>query len=101
MILSVPFCPYHFVRCHFVLEPTRLFGRNSRQLCDKYLTHLTISSKPRGPHLLLYLNSSFTPNSKCCSSTNPILNHPPSLPVSKKVTSAHAVCLNSKRHHPP
>ena len=21
MILSVPFCPYHFVRYHFVLEP--------------------------------------------------------------------------------
>src|SRR6218665_2318535 len=21
MILSVPFCPYHFVPCHFVLQP--------------------------------------------------------------------------------
>src|SRR6218665_2363111 len=29
-ILSVPFCPYHFVRSHFVLEPVRLYSRSTR-----------------------------------------------------------------------
>jgi len=26
-ILSIPFCQYHFVRYHFVLEPSSLYGR--------------------------------------------------------------------------
>jgi len=25
-ILSIPFCPYHFVRYHFVREPHKQFG---------------------------------------------------------------------------
>jgi len=47
----------------------RLFGTNSRQHCDKYLTHPTNSPKP---HLLQSLHSSFTPNWKHCSLANPI-----------------------------
>ena len=32
-ILSVPFCPYHFVRYHFVLEPLDLLqNKNPTQL---------------------------------------------------------------------
>ena len=66
------------------------------QHCDKYLTHPTNSPKP---HLLLSLHSSFIPNLKHCSLTNPILIHPllpTSLPISTPNTihrSRLTVCL--------
>jgi len=33
MILSVPFCPYHFVPNHFVLEP---FKHKDKIVCQKH-----------------------------------------------------------------
>src|SRR6218665_3677001 len=34
-ILSIPFCPYHFFRYHFVLEPfSVLGGRNWQRTCS-------------------------------------------------------------------
>src|SRR6218665_3211826 len=75
-----------------------LFGTNSHQHFDNYLTHPTNSPKP---HPLLSLHSSFTPNLKHYrySSTNPILIcplPPTSLPVSTPNTIHHShltVCL--------
>src|SRR6218665_3590954 len=52
------------------IQLSRLFGTNSRQHCDNYLTYPTNSPKP---HSLLSLHSSFTPNLKYCSSVNPAL----------------------------
>ena len=69
---------------------------NFHQHCDKYLKHPTNLPKP---HLLLSLHSSFIPNWKHCSSTNPILIHPilpTSIPVSTPNTIHHScltVCL--------
>src|SRR6218665_2887165 len=60
-----------------------LFGINSRQHCDNYLTHLY----PPKPHPLLSLPSSFSPNLKHCSTTNSIL-------------TCSLTRLNSKHHIP-
>src|SRR6218665_3497899 len=71
---------------------SRLFGTNSRQHCDNHRTHTTSSPKPK-PHPLLSLHSSFTPNLKHCSSTNPILICPllpTSLPGSTPNTIHHS-----------
>src|SRR6218665_1756916 len=75
---------------------TGLFGTNSHQHCNNYLTHTMNSPKP---HPLLSLHSCFTSNLKHCSSTNPILICPllpTSLPVSTPNTIHHSrltVCL--------
>src|SRR6218665_2359725 len=53
-ILSVPFCPYHFVRYHFVLEP---------------LTHMQYTRR-MGQHILRF----YSDTSTCLSTANSCRN---------------------------